>query len=541
MALGDSEEVNKLQQELKQVRHNLFSAKTPRTKRKYRDEDERLRKAIAAELKQSGWQSDAADKLAAWDPYDQNASAPYFDPEWMFGLKGFDIVIGNPPYGVKFPKNYASRLKQLYSTYSLRGESYVLFIERAIQILKTGANLSLIVPDTYLNLGFTLPLREYLLRNSKLRQIFGLPSGVFSSAVVDTTLLFLEKNGDGSESEHILLNRLSKKDSVGGSLNPEFSFEVPVSDWAKKKLFNILASPSDLKILEFFENDMERVRKHAEIFSGIKAYEVGKGNPPQTNDVRRSKPYTATSPISPTWKPFYEGKHVERYQSLWKSNSYISYGNWLAAPRKPANFKGKKLFIRKIVGKTLLGFFSKEDCFCNTLLFVIKCKKHSSFDEAALLAFINSKPMGWYFRKHFQISDEDIFPQIMARDIEFLPIPALEKNRCNLFNKLVNLIQFARSEDKNAAYLFLDDLIDACVMECYFRDHMAERDLLFIDELAPSLDGYDPNASESQQRAFLEQFGATHNAPKAKVRNKLLRLTADSPDLLAVIKNEGSS
>ena len=35
------------------------------------------------------------------------------------------------------------------------------------------------------------------------------------------------------------------------------------------------------------------------------------------------------------------------------------------------------------------------------------------------------------------------------------------------------------------AAIFLEDLIDACVMESYFREHMAERDLLFHDTVAP--------------------------------------------------------
>ena len=39
------------------------------------------------------------EKLATWNPYDQNTAAEFFDREWMFDIRdGFDIVIGNPPY-----------------------------------------------------------------------------------------------------------------------------------------------------------------------------------------------------------------------------------------------------------------------------------------------------------------------------------------------------------------------------------------------------------------------------------------------------------
>ena len=40
-----------------------------------------------------------ARKIASWKSYDQNASADWFDSEWMFGVRdGFDVVVGNPPY-----------------------------------------------------------------------------------------------------------------------------------------------------------------------------------------------------------------------------------------------------------------------------------------------------------------------------------------------------------------------------------------------------------------------------------------------------------
>ena len=76
-------------------------------------------------------------------------------------------------------------------------------------------------------------------------------------------------------------------------------------------------------------------------------------------------------------------------------------------------------------------------------------------------------------------------------------------------------------------------------MECYFQEHTAERDLLFHATLAPHLANYDPEASEAKQREFLADLHLTLNAPTSKIRNRLLRLTADSPDLLAVIKAEG--
>ena len=89
------------------------------------------------------------------------------------------------------------------------------------------------------------------------------------------------------------------------------------------------------------------------------------------------------------------------------------------------------------------------------------------------------------------------------------------------------------------AAAFLEDLIDACVMESYFREHMAERDLLFHDTVAPHLAAYAPEASTAQQRDYLTHLHQTLNAPSHPIRNRLLRLTADSPDLLAIIKQEG--
>jgi hypothetical protein len=103
MNLFENQEVNKLENKLKEIRHKLFIAKTSITKKKYRELDKKLREDIALLLEgNAGFSHKSAHQLADWDPYDQNSSSPFFNMEWMFGIiEGFDVVIANPPYGFR--------------------------------------------------------------------------------------------------------------------------------------------------------------------------------------------------------------------------------------------------------------------------------------------------------------------------------------------------------------------------------------------------------------------------------------------------------
>ncbi|MBK8828158.1 MAG: hypothetical protein IPO26_16015 [Saprospiraceae bacterium] len=128
-----TDEIKNLEKDLKKVRHKLFSARSKDTKIKYRQKDKELRESIADILEQGGMPLDESKKLAAWDPYDQNASSPFFDPEWMFDIKeGFDVLIGNPPYKiVKSTNTENSVLKEYQKFYSadFKVNLYALFLE----------------------------------------------------------------------------------------------------------------------------------------------------------------------------------------------------------------------------------------------------------------------------------------------------------------------------------------------------------------------------------------------------------------------------
>ena len=125
------------------LKHKIFSAKTVRTKRKYRDRVCELRQEIAALLEELGAVGNAeARQLAQWDMFDQNTTSPFFDSEWMFGVNdGFDIVIGNPPY-VQLQAN-GGTLRRMYehcgySSFASTGDIYCLFYEKGYHFFCDG-------------------------------------------------------------------------------------------------------------------------------------------------------------------------------------------------------------------------------------------------------------------------------------------------------------------------------------------------------------------------------------------------------------------
>ncbi len=156
--------LDKRESELAQIRHKLFSARTSETKRKYRSFDKQKRGEIRALLVQSGWSNVTASALAAWDPYDQNASAPFFDPEWMMGNRGdFDIVIGNPPYiDYRDIDKITKKSLPKFDCHSLSKNAniYVYFIELGLSLLSQSGSLIYINPYQYLSADSGFGLRK---------------------------------------------------------------------------------------------------------------------------------------------------------------------------------------------------------------------------------------------------------------------------------------------------------------------------------------------------------------------------------------------
>lgn len=195
-SLFDKKDVQKLERELKKVRHKIFSIKTPRRKRELREEDKIIREKIS-ELLKDEYGNETALELAKWDPYDQNISATFFDKEWMFDVSnGFDVVIGNPPYiqlqkdGGKLAKLY-EKLK--YSTFERTGDIYSLFYEKGIQLLNENGVLCYITSNKWMRANYGASTREFFAEKTiPLLLIDFANLQVFETATVDTNILMLQ-------------------------------------------------------------------------------------------------------------------------------------------------------------------------------------------------------------------------------------------------------------------------------------------------------------------------------------------------------------
>ena len=189
-------EIDRKEAELAEVRKRHFSARTPKTKNKYRERDTQLRAEISQLLQQEAWPPETAEKLAHWDPYDQNASASFFDPEWMFGIvEGFDVVIANPPYVRQEQiKDLKPQLqKQGYECYTGVVDLYVYFYERGFQLLREGGVLTYISSNKYFRSGYGQKLRRFLGSKSTVHQLIDFGDAPVFEATAYPSIIILSK------------------------------------------------------------------------------------------------------------------------------------------------------------------------------------------------------------------------------------------------------------------------------------------------------------------------------------------------------------
>ena len=157
-----------LREELAEARHRHFIARTPATKARCRERDRELRDKMSVLLAAAGFSAAHSRHLATWDPYDQNASANFFDAEWMFGVsEGFGITLGNPPYlsAVTMARDSETKeqFQRRYPEASGAYDIYILFILRGAQLIESNGVYCWIIPNRFLIADYAKKTKNALL------------------------------------------------------------------------------------------------------------------------------------------------------------------------------------------------------------------------------------------------------------------------------------------------------------------------------------------------------------------------------------------
>ena len=505
-----------------------------------------LRDELGKLLAESLMAPKKARHVADWDPFDPQASSDFFDPHWMFGKSlggGFDIVFGNPPYqsAIEHKKfrggDYRDSLRHRYRAATGTWDLYVPFFEAGVRFLKQNGILAYISPNKFLSATYGAGLRQFILDECRIRiltDVSHLP--VFESASVYPVITLLERCRP-TESYEVQLNLPSTRNS---EFNADEYLVTPQSSDAltllPENLWGFLLSPS-LKVLESLLagcqtlDDVARVRATT---TAAEAEELGA---------------TLRSAPSSGWKTLNTGT-IDPFCNMWDQEPIRHQRQTVPRPMMPdgpnvsANRRNLYSSPKILIAKMALRFEGFVDRHGEYAALNCNCASDPSngWTLDSLAVVLHSSVVAFAYRQYFDgLRMSGGYLPFQAPQLKVIPIPKIQKQDSMILDTLGQLRSLAADPQVAVAErAFLADLSDACVMECYFREHMAERDLLFLGDLAAHLSTYNASAAVSQQRVFIADLCSTLNAPSSNIRNRLLRITADSPELLAVVKHEGA-
>ena len=182
--------IKSLEEELEQIRSDWFDARTRNQKWELKKKDKELRRQLRAALIKDDWSTEAANLIAAWDPYDQNRNARWFDPEWMFGAAdGFDIVIGNPPYvesrnsllSLEMKDSYGEQVRRDWSASLPRGSDLLIyFYARGFRVLATRGHGCFITHNAWLSTDYGKKFQDFSLDKASFDKIVDTSDKFFS-------------------------------------------------------------------------------------------------------------------------------------------------------------------------------------------------------------------------------------------------------------------------------------------------------------------------------------------------------------------------
>jgi REP element-mobilizing transposase RayT len=345
---------------------------------------------------------------------------------------GFDVIIGNPPYGASLNELDKKYIELNFKTFEYQVNSYVIFYEKGISILKENGMLGFITPATFTYQFYFKKIRSLFLQFKQVA-ISKYYFEVFDDADIGDSVSWILSKSKNDYSKILVQLCNNKEDSYLQPVLKEYNEIV-----SKDSTYNL--SKSTIEFNKFSDNNFEYLESISNIIVGIKPYQTGKGIPKQTPADVTNKKFTSLSKIDDTFIECIVGKDFHRYKYLNQPETYLSYGKWLAEPRESAPFFDKKIIVRQTADSLICNYDDKKRVNLNNVYNI--GTKNNNYSLKYLLSLLNSKLLNYIYQS---ISQEKgrVFAEVKKINLAKLPIKKISLAEQMIFiNKTDSLLLF---------------------------------------------------------------------------------------------------
>ncbi|MGV8134125.1 MAG: Eco57I restriction-modification methylase domain-containing protein [Mangrovibacterium sp.] len=405
---------------------------------------------------------------------------------------GFDVVIGNPPYGVKFHDNEKTFYKNSYSHIHVRTpESFNYFWGLTFRISKRRCFCNFIVPSSFLSQIEYERTRKFILENFDPYLILNLGDEVFDDVATPTSIVGYSKS---KENKMISYNDLSgiERSVLPTSLGisniriNQLSFISNHSySFVYKSFTSILDKCKNMPLLRniaedvatgvspglgsaFVVNTKQIEDLNLEDSLLKKLIVGGEINRFYLKPVQNKRIIYCTSNTVLSDYPNIE-RHLIGYKSKLEQRVETLSGAiaWyvMLRPRRQKLFENPKILIRQTANK-IIAAFDQDKWYCLKSGLIIQLPDNSDLHYLYLLGLLNSKLIDFFYH---DLTNEDnrIFPEVKPVQLFKLPVyKASQKEQKNIVSLVEKIIQI-KSQSPAADTTALEAEIDLVVYKLY--------------------------------------------------------------------------
>ena len=402
----------------------------------------------------------------------------------VFEKGGFDIVIGNPPYGVSIKDDYRKAVVASWGNVP-DYEIYYYFMVLAAPLLKEKGIMSYIIPNTFLFNTFAKHFREMLVEKWNVLEILDCTKfPIFESAVVRNAINLFQKDSEGSK--QVGYRNTANVTSFSDLLERERVFMTVESLLAMNQNWGLAfyLGANDIKVINQISSSIDSICNHYDVSQGyipyrksdlIKIYGKEEGE-----RIVKERLWHSQQPLDNTYIQEIYGRDITKY-SYHSTGEYVKYGKHLACYVDLKFFNSSRLLVREITNPQIIACLLDE-LFVNDPQLISVIVRDERYSLEFLWGILNSKLATYYHFHHSPKATKGAFPKILVQDIKGFPLPIASDEQISSLGKVSKKVLTKKKSNLSTDTSVLENQIDFLVYHLY---GLTYDEVLIVDPKTP--------------------------------------------------------